>query len=46
MNQLKSRFAGRQKTPEKEFSVAPGVDLKLITSLEQMEEAISKQVCD
>lgn len=44
VNQLKSRFAGKQKSPEKEFVMAPGLDLKLITSVEKMEEAISKQV--
>lgn len=45
MNELKRRFAGKQKSPEKELAVAPGLDLKQIASMEQMEEAISKQVC-
>ncbi|XP_050423706.1 methionine--tRNA ligase, cytoplasmic [Adelges cooleyi] len=43
VNQLKSRFAGKQKTPEKETIFAPGLDVKLLTSIEKMEEAISKQ---
>jgi len=45
VNQLKSRFAGKQKSPEKELAMASGLDLKQITTVEQMEEAISKQVC-
>jgi len=44
VNQLKSRFAGKQKSEEKVLTVVPGLDLKQITSIEQMEEAISKQV--
>lgn len=44
VNQLKSRFAGKQKTPEKELAVVDGLDLKQIKSVEQMEEAVSKQV--
>lgn len=44
MNQLKSRFAGKQKTPEKELAIVDNLDLKQIKSIEQMEEAISKQV--
>lgn len=46
VNQLKSRFAGKQKTPEKELAVVDGLDLKQIKSVEQMEEAVSKQVRD
>lgn len=45
VNELKKRFAGKQKSTENETAVAPGLDLKLISSIEQMEEAISKQVC-
>jgi len=48
VNELKRRFAGKQKLlekDEKELAVAPGLDLKQIASMEQMEEAISKQVC-
>lgn len=41
---MKNRFAGKQKSVEKELAVAPGLDLKQITSIELMEEAISKQV--
>lgn len=41
---LKSRFAGKQKSPEKEFAIVSGVDLTQIKSIELMEEAISKQV--
>jgi len=44
VNQLKSRFAGKQNSQEKELAVASGLDLKQIISVEQMEEAISKQV--
>lgn len=44
VNQLKSRFAGKQSSPEREMVIAPGLDLKQITSIEEMEQAISKQV--
>lgn len=44
VKELKSRFAGKQKSPEKEFAIVSGVDLNQIKSIELMEEAISKQV--
>lgn len=44
--QLKSRFAGKQKSAEKDSVTVPGLDIKQITSVEQMEEAITKQVCN
>ncbi|XP_050524768.1 methionine--tRNA ligase, cytoplasmic isoform X2 [Daktulosphaira vitifoliae] len=43
VNKLKARFAGKQKTPEKEPAFAPGLDINLCTSIEKLEEAASKQ---
>jgi len=44
VNHLKSRFAGKQKLLVKILAIASRLDLKQITTIGQMEEAISKQI--